>query len=197
MFLELSMFKQQLLFKQNRRFVFTALLSRSRNSKPVTFRWWSVILMAPGFRQPEHLADLPIVFLVKNQFSSESELNLSALLTACKILLLWWRKMFLDVRVFLRESLGLSREIHYPQILLSPNVGLFCLSNKCSSNARWCDNLSLYLPFSGRNNRSRLFLLFLHCNLSSDILSVSGFFPNLVFVVVLESDLPVIFLKAF
>ena len=180
MFLGLSIFKQQLLFKKNRRFVFTTLLSRSRNSKPFTLRWRSVILMAPVFRHPEHLAGLPMVFLVKTILALSWIYH--ALLTACKTLLLWWKKMLLDVWVFLRESLALSHETHYLQILLVPNVGRFCLSNKCLSDTRWCANMSFYLPFAERNNHSVLFLLFLHRNLYSDIVSVSRFFPNLVFV---------------
>ena len=190
MFLKLSIFKQQLLFKQNRRFVSTTLLSRSRNSKPFTLRWRSVILIAPGIRQPERLAGLARFFSSKTILAQSWIYQ--ALLSVCKTLLLWWKKMFLDVWVFLRESLALSHEIHYPQILLAPNVGRFCLSNKCSSNTRWCDNMSFYLQFGDRNNRSVLFLRFLHCNLNFDIVSVSRFFPNFMLVIILESDLPLI-----
>ena len=47
--------------------------------------------------------------------------------------------------------LALSHKIHYLQTLLAPNVDHFCLSNKCSSNTRWCD-ISFYLPFAETNN---------------------------------------------
>ena len=129
-------------------------------------------------------------FLVKNH--SCSELNLSSASKCLQnTLALMEENVFRCLSIF-EGVFTLSHEIHYPQILLAPNVGRFCLSNKCSSNTRWCDNMSFYLQFGDRNNRSVLFLRFLHCNLHFDIVSVSRFFPNFMLAIILESDLPLI-----
>ena len=97
--------------------------------------------------------------------------------------------MFFDVRAFLRESLALSHETHYLQILLAPNVDRFCVNDKYSPDTSWCD-MSFYLPLAERNNHNVLFLLFIRCNLYSDFVSVIVFFPNLLLVIILEPDLP-------
>ena len=110
----------------------------------------AVILMAPGFRQPEHLADLPLVFLVKNRSCSEC-LNLSCASNCLQNTLALMEDNIFRCSGISEGVLALSHKIHYLQTLLAPNVDHFCLSNKCSSNTRWCD-ISFYLPFAETNN---------------------------------------------
>ena len=138
--------------------------------------------MTPGFRQPEHLADLPMVFLVKNH--SCSELNLWCAFDS-----------FQNTLALTEENVfwcsGISEGIFSTSSwnTLSTNSTCFCVSNKYSSDTSWCD-MSFYLPFAERNNHNVLFLLFIRCNLYSDFVSVIGFFPNLVLMIILEPELP-------
>ena len=86
-------------------------------------------------------------FLVKNRSCSEC-LNLSCASNCLQNTLALIEGNIFRCSGISEGVLALSHKIYYLQTLLAPNVGHFCLSNKCSSNTRWCGNMSFYLPFT-------------------------------------------------
>ena len=106
----------------------SALFTDSRKSYPtqILFVCFLLIMIYP---------DLPIVFLVKNRSCSEC-LNLSCASNCLQNTLALVEGNIFRCSGISEGVLALSHKIYYLQTLLAPNVGHFCLSNKCSSNTR-------------------------------------------------------------